>query len=268
MRSNAHMNFRGMTQRSIFYARLASAFLLCIASFLSLSSCGKDKSQIDCGPEDQRGSYMPKLDSDIVRVMIDPSAGALIPAIEKAVQTWNHAANGQIDRPFFSFDRSRVFSGRAYTGGSNGCDSIQGDSGAVLIALDDSNPSNPGGAWSQLGLTASNPAVTIRCSDSDRVLLKQVIVVNGQALRDGQITSIILHELGHAIGLDHSCTDGQGRGDYASCAALSGDHPYRAAVMYPRLSQTQSAFGGAATLQTKESLSGNDLERMQCLYSE
>ena len=242
--------------------RLGVGALASVLLLLTLVRCGKDKNQIDCGPEDQRGSYMPKLEPETVRVVLDSNAASLAPAVERAVQVWNQASNGDLNRPLFSFDRSRVFRDQAYLGGGGGCDSIQGSSGAVIVSLDTSNPSESHSAWGQLGLTAANPAVTIRGSDSDQGVMKQVVLVNANALNSGQATSVILHELGHAIGLDHSCTDGSPRDDYAGCGGLGADHPYRQAVMYPRLAQTAHSGG-----EVKESLQTNDLERMQCLYS-
>lgn len=72
---------------------------------------------------------------------------------------------------------------------------------------------------------------------------------NGQPIPDLQ--SIVTHELGHMLGLDHSCTG-------SGCTSASAD--YVAAIMYPSL-----GFSGISG-QVKRALQTNDQERANCLY--
>ncbi len=73
--------------------------------------------------------------------------------------------------------------------------------------------------------------------------------VAGTPLPDLQ--SIVVHELGHILGLDHSC-NGSG--------CTSAPDEYRSAVMYPSL-----GFDGIYG-RVKREVSTNDQERANCLY--
>jgi hypothetical protein len=73
--------------------------------------------------------------------------------------------------------------------------------------------------------------------------------VAGKPLPDLQ--SIILHELGHILGLDHSCNG-------SDCEGASDD--YVEAVMYPAL-----GFDGIYG-RVKRNLMNNDQQRANCLY--
>ncbi len=69
------------------------------------------------------------------------------------------------------------------------------------------------------------------------------------------VESLMLHELGHVLGLLHSCKSGdsdQTSSPYCDAAASK----YRDAVMYP----------GLATAQERRSLRQNDYNRVNCLY--
>lgn len=88
---------------------------------------------------------------------------------------------------------------------------------------------------------------------------------------DGIIASVTLHELGHVMGLDHSCTDEAGHPDFVSCMNLparGGDEasPYFLAVMYPSNSRISIEDGSNVSEEwvKKEELTLNDLERGFC----
>ncbi|RYZ83100.1 MAG: hypothetical protein EOP04_20640 [Proteobacteria bacterium] len=123
------------------------------------------------------------------------------------------------------------------------------------------------GEWKTAGLSESSPAVTLRCQSKkiDEVFGKQVILLNskdrGPSKRE-QFQSIVLHELGHAIGLFHSCESGGSKTEGAQCTDLSDDHPYKRAVMYPYLHIDRRTNRP----EVKEQLTSNDEERARCIW--
>lgn len=119
-----------------------------------------------------------------------------------------------------------------------------------------------GTRWQSLGLKDSIPGATFRCSQRWD-LVQQIIYVNPSLINPTQVSSVVLHELGHAIGLDHSCQPGTGDAKFRSCGALAPDHPYRQAVMYPSLKSISSASG--MNPEVKEIPRSNDKVRAQCV---
>lgn len=79
----------------------------------------------------------------------------------------------------------------------------------------------------------------------------QYFFVSGKPQPD--LESVILHELGHLLGLKHACGPDMG----ISC----DNNEYREAVMYPSL-----GFGAGRVGLQKRSLSTNDMSRANCLY--
>jgi hypothetical protein len=90
--------------------------------------------------------------------------------------------------------------------------------------------------------------------------------------RRPDMKSIISHELGHLLGLGHSCETGgkrvAGKGgiytlDVPSCQALPGDHVYRSALMFPTFAFTTSGQG-----EERYVLNANDQGRANCLVDQ
>lgn len=72
------------------------------------------------------------------------------------------------------------------------------------------------------------------------------------------LNSILVHELGHLLGLDHSCTVSGGTSGFVQCNGAP--QPYLSAVMYPTV-----LFNGLQGEQRRD-LDGNTQGRANCLY--
>jgi hypothetical protein len=83
----------------------------------------------------------------------------------------------------------------------------------------------------------------------------QTFFVDGKKQPDMQ--SIILHELGHVVGLNHSCE--ANKTGFPACG--SADPAYVAAVMGPIFSFDDYGYG-----EVKRTLTDNDMGRANCLY--
>lgn len=113
--------------------------------------------------------------------------------------------------------------------------------------------------WLSLGKSAMNPGATIRCYRTN-MPEKGIILINIENLLTPQhLIGVMLHEMGHLIGLDHSCADGNhpelGPVGALKCTDLASNHPYRVAIMNPSLEG-----------QIKSVLGTNDEQRLACLY--
>lgn len=107
---------------------------------------------------------------------------------------------------------------------------------------------------SVMALTSLCPVTT--ANSQFKMFVSAVMEINyvnffngGQPVPDLQ--SIVTHELGHMLGLDHSCTG-------SGCSGAPSE--YVQAIMYPSL-----GFTGTAG-QVKRSIGTNDQQRANCLY--
>jgi hypothetical protein len=75
------------------------------------------------------------------------------------------------------------------------------------------------------------------------------------------LTSIFVHELGHLLGVDHSCENNSIRTGMPDCKQLSSTSEYIPAVMFPVVRFSTNNVG-----EVKNALTKNDQGRMNCLY--
>jgi hypothetical protein len=232
--------------------------LLGLVLSLSLGGlgCGRRLSESCAVSQDQLDSFLPTLDSAPVRVMMDLDFTAEQRVrIFEAVNTWNTWSKRTFGKTLFI--ASVTPTAFPYSSAESGsCSGRSGDPKSVAIVHEEDS-----GTWEGMGLKKNIPAATVRCTAGER-LVDQVMVVNPALVDQRQIQSIALHELGHVIGLDHSCMDGAGTGNYKGCSSLDEDHPYRSASMFPVLRGPSVMWGGP---ELKEGLKENDTVRANCV---
>lgn len=222
------------------------------------TGCGKKQNQefdgIACGAADQFGSYMNPMDSTVIQtITLDANFSATqVSKIESAVQTWNAYGRRTIGHDLFRTQQAQL-SANSVPEPSDDC-SFPGSSGAFSVVL-----MNDQATWLALGFSKANPGVTLRCSTGTDYTRKQVVLLNPANMDGSQVMfeSVILHELGHAIGLDHSCVaNSNGTSNYVGCDSPSVSLDYKEAVMFP--------FVSADPGKQKEDLRSNDQERATC----
>ncbi|OFZ21660.1 MAG: hypothetical protein A2X94_07875 [Bdellovibrionales bacterium GWB1_55_8] len=77
------------------------------------------------------------------------------------------------------------------------------------------------------------------------------------------LQSIVLHELGHVMGLDHSCEKSPGDKVVPNCTSAGMNQEYATASMYPVFGFDAYGLG-----EQKRTLNRNDQGRANCLYQD
>ncbi len=135
--------------------------------------------------------------------------------------------------------------------------------GSVVIYKDTTWPANFAAAAIAITSTcASTTTATVAPFYSAMMEINyQNFFVAGKQLPD--LTSIVVHELGHLLGLDHSCAQTGAGAKPPLCSGSSLDASYYDAVMYPTVSFKADGNG-----TVRRSLNSNDQGRANCLYGE
>jgi hypothetical protein len=206
----------------------------------------------DCqAARDQRGSFMAKVKSFPLRIRADAAYGPRERSgIQQAVSRWNELGRELIGQDFFALE-FKTLTRDHYVADPKDCSTGPwGGPDTLAIVREPSHE-----RWLGFKFGPNVPAATLRCFSGGWVD-HQVVITDGNGLKNEHFGSVMLHELGHVLGLEHSCTDKEARENFRACAGLAISHPYYQAVMYPMLS----------SLEIKDRLRENDILRSSCLY--
>ncbi|HLD99842.1 MAG TPA: hypothetical protein VJB59_06260 [Bdellovibrionota bacterium] len=241
---------------------LILAFLT--AALTLLAGCAKELQTCTNVAKDQRASFMAPLVRYPVYIIPDKGTSssdgfteAEIGYIAGTVREWNTVGQKLFGHDLFRLGPPGAVPEGLRNGDPHDCKQSIGDQTRFYVVRETETD-----RWKALGFNASIPGATIRCS-AGAELSQQVIYLNPKLVDSNQFSSVVLHELGHAAGLDHSCMSGAGKPDYVGCDKIKPGHPYQLAVMFPSLTRGNESVHP----EIKDTLKPNDSERTQCLYN-
>lgn len=215
-------------------------------------------------PNEQQGSFMARVEEVPLKVVIDPNfTVSEQQAIAGAIDEWNAYGRQVRGQGYFVLQNSTEIPQKVRDANPRECGQAFGMERQFYILKEDSATH-----WKSIGFDETIPGATLRCVSGDMVA-QQIIYIKPDIVASAQVGSVAVHELGHSIGLDHSCTTESGRADYIACGKVGQNHPYRSAVMYPSI-RTRSHLGDASASrevpEVRNILGDNDKLRASCLY--
>lgn len=206
-------------------------------------------------PRDQKESFAKRRSKFPFQISLDSHfTAAEVNLIQQSVSAWNQVSQARYHQNFFEIV------------------SHSAPLADIHNIINCSYPNNPNELfifriesphrWRSLGHTDFQLGVTHHCFMMARgaqgvsKVTGTTIVIGHQAIgaKFHQFKSIILHELGHAVGLDHSCSENGAKPGHLSCIGINRPHEYRLASMFPTLEPRE----------TREDLNRNDQTRGGC----